>query len=131
MRAVFDGICLLHSIQRSFQSIQQNIAYVLGAQIPTNAIFQSFSFGIASGGQFLNKQLFGNRPFVAYDAVHGILSSYTINHGSESLEANKLYRSNYELKSNFVITFSTGVTNTSFKPSPERQIISSLFFTCY
>ncbi|KAA6367994.1 MAG: hypothetical protein EZS28_036478, partial [Streblomastix strix] len=60
-----------------------------------------------SGGQLLNKQPLGNTPVVVYDAVNVILSPQTSNYGSEPLEAKKLYRSSYELKSNFVIAFGT------------------------
>ncbi|KAA6396531.1 MAG: hypothetical protein EZS28_007945 [Streblomastix strix] len=111
-RAVFDGIRLLHTLYGPFQSIQQNILYVLDASIPTNAITQSPTFNLASGGQFLIKQPLENSPVVAYDAVNVVLSPQTINYGYEPLDAKKLYRSNYELKSSFVIAFGTGCSNT-------------------
>ncbi|KAA6355510.1 MAG: hypothetical protein EZS28_048963, partial [Streblomastix strix] len=112
-KAVFDGSHRELIINGPPQSIQQNILYVLDASVPTNAITQSPCFGLASCGQLLNKQPFGNTPVVAYDAVNVILSPQTINVGSEPLEAKKLFRSNYELKSNFVIAFGTGGSNTS------------------
>ncbi|KAA6352684.1 MAG: hypothetical protein EZS28_051789, partial [Streblomastix strix] len=102
-KAVFDGSHRELIINGPPQSIQQNILYVLDASVPTNAIIQSPCFGLASCGQLLNKQPFGNTPVVAYDAVNVILSPQTINVGSEPLDAKKLFRSNYELKSNFVI----------------------------
>ncbi|KAA6383774.1 MAG: hypothetical protein EZS28_020697 [Streblomastix strix] len=86
--------------------------------VPTNAITQSPNFGLESGGQLLNKYpvnypLPGNRHVVAYDAVSLILLPQTINFGSEPLDAKKLYRFNYELNFNFVITFGTVGSNTS------------------
>ncbi|KAA6374431.1 MAG: hypothetical protein EZS28_030043 [Streblomastix strix] len=105
--AVLDGIYLLHIIQGPFQSIQQNITYILGASVLTNAIIKSPAFCLASSGQLLNKYPFGNRPVVAYDEVNVILSPQTINYGSQPLDAKKLYRSNYELKSCFVTAFGT------------------------
>ncbi|KAA6392649.1 MAG: hypothetical protein EZS28_011822 [Streblomastix strix] len=112
MRAAFDGSYLELIINGSFQSIQQNITYVLGASVPTNAITQSSNFGLASEGQLLNKYPPnqpppGNRPVVSYEAVNVILSPQTINYGSEPLDAKKLYRSSYKLKSNFVFAFGT------------------------
>ncbi|KAA6401181.1 MAG: hypothetical protein EZS28_003287 [Streblomastix strix] len=97
------------------------------SSVPTNAITQSPCFGLASCGQLLNKYPFGNTPAVAYDAVSVILSPQTINYESESLEAKKLFRSDYELKSNFIIAFGTSCSNASFESSPEPQIISSIF----
>ncbi|KAA6369290.1 MAG: hypothetical protein EZS28_035183, partial [Streblomastix strix] len=88
------------------------------ASVPSNAIIQSPCFGLASCGQLLNKYLFGNTPVVAYDAVNVILSPQTINYGSEPLEAKKLFRSNYELKSNFVIAF-----GTEFGPQLEQVAV--------
>ncbi|KAA6381807.1 MAG: hypothetical protein EZS28_022665, partial [Streblomastix strix] len=126
-KAVFDSSHRELIINGPPQSIQQNILYALYASVPTNAITQSPCFGLTSWGQLLNKYPLGNTPVVAYDAVNVILSPQTINVGSEPLEAKKLYRSSYELKSNFVIAFGTGGSNTSF----DAQIISSLFFTCY
>ncbi|KAA6394882.1 MAG: hypothetical protein EZS28_009588 [Streblomastix strix] len=113
MRAVFDGFNLQYVIKGPFWLIQQNIIYVLGASVPTNAITQSPNLGLASGGQLLNKypinqQPSGNRSIVAYDAISVILSPQTINYRFELLGTKKLYRSNYELKSNFVIAFGTG-----------------------
>ncbi|KAA6360691.1 MAG: hypothetical protein EZS28_043782, partial [Streblomastix strix] len=112
-KAVFDGSHRELIINGPPQSIQHDILYVLDASVPTNAITQSPCFGLASYGQLLNKQPFGNTPVVAYDAVNVILSPQTINVGSEPLDAKKLFRSNYELKSNFVIAFGTGGSNTS------------------
>ncbi|KAA6394715.1 MAG: hypothetical protein EZS28_009758 [Streblomastix strix] len=112
-RAVFDGNYLELIIYGPFQSIQQNILYVFDALIPTNAITQSPNFGLASCGQLLNKQPFGNNPVVAYEAVSLIISPQTINYGSKSLDAKKLLRSNYKYKLSFVIAFGTGSSNTS------------------
>ncbi|KAA6364750.1 MAG: hypothetical protein EZS28_039724, partial [Streblomastix strix] len=121
-RAVFDGNYLELIIYGPFQQIQQNILYVLDASVPTNAITYSPAFGLASWGQLLNKYPLnqspnqpplGNIPVVAYDAVSAILSPQTINYRSEPLDAKKLFRSIYELKSNFVIAFGTGGSNTS------------------
>ncbi|KAA6366376.1 MAG: hypothetical protein EZS28_038098 [Streblomastix strix] len=126
-RAVFDGSHLELIINGPPQSIQKNILYVLDASVPTNAITQSPAFGLASWAQLLNKYPFGNIPVVAYDAVSVILSRQTINYGSEPLYAKKFYRSSYELKSNFVIAFGTGGSNSSF----DAQMISSLFITCH
>ncbi|KAA6371041.1 MAG: hypothetical protein EZS28_033433 [Streblomastix strix] len=107
-KAVFDGSHLLLIINGPPQSIQQNMLYVLEAQVPTNAIIQSSNFDLALGRQLLNKYPFGNRPYVAYDAVNVILSPQTINYGSKLLDAKKLFRSNYEFKSRFFIVFGTG-----------------------
>ncbi|KAA6373710.1 MAG: hypothetical protein EZS28_030763 [Streblomastix strix] len=112
-----------HTLQVSSSTLQNELYVDEDASVPTNAITQSPCFGLVSCGQLLNKYPFGNTPVVAYDAVSVILSPQTINVGSEPLEAKKLYRSNYELKSNFVIAFGTGGMNTSF----DAQIISSLF----
>ncbi|KAA6362547.1 MAG: hypothetical protein EZS28_041927 [Streblomastix strix] len=51
--------------------------YVLEASVPTNAITQSPCFGLASCGQLLNKQPFGETPAVAYDA-HSALVARTL-----------------------------------------------------
>ncbi|KAA6369068.1 MAG: hypothetical protein EZS28_035406 [Streblomastix strix] len=81
-RAVFDGSHRELIINGPPQSIEQNILYVLDASVPTNAITQSPNFGLASWGQLLNKQPFGNTPVVAYDTVNVILSPQTINHSA-------------------------------------------------
>ncbi|KAA6320084.1 MAG: hypothetical protein EZS28_054733, partial [Streblomastix strix] len=77
--------------------------------VPTNAITLSPAFGLASSGQLLNKYPLGNNPVVSYDTVNVTRSPYTINYGSDPLEARKLDRSSYELKSNFVIYSPIGI----------------------
>ncbi|KAA6362329.1 MAG: hypothetical protein EZS28_042145 [Streblomastix strix] len=69
--------------------------------VPSNAITLSPAFGLASSGQLLNIYPLGNNPVVSYDAVNVTRSPYTINYGSDPLDAKKLDRSSYELKSNF------------------------------
>ncbi|KAA6402906.1 MAG: hypothetical protein EZS28_001568 [Streblomastix strix] len=80
--------------------------------VPTNQITLSPAFGLASSGQLLNKFPLGNNPVVSYDTVNVTRSPYTINYGSDTLEAKKLNRSNFELNSNFVGAFETGGTNS-------------------
>jgi hypothetical protein len=75
----------------------------------------------------LNKYPPGNIPVVVYDAVNVTQSPYTINYGSDPLDAKKLARSSYELKSNFVGAFDTGGMNASFV----LNSISSLSFTYF
>ncbi|KAA6374092.1 MAG: hypothetical protein EZS28_030381 [Streblomastix strix] len=109
MSAVFDGICLLHIIQGPFYSMLQDTTNVFGALVRTNTITQSPDFGLASARQLLIKYPIAYRPVVAYDTVNMIPTQQMINYESYSLDAKKYFRSNYELKSNFVIAFGTGV----------------------
>ncbi|KAA6364819.1 MAG: hypothetical protein EZS28_039655 [Streblomastix strix] len=108
-RPVFEGIYEVLMINGPFQSIQQNILFLFVVSVPTNAITLSPAFGIANSGQLLNKYPLGNNPVVSYETVNVTLSTYTINNGSYPLDAKKLNRSSYELKSNFQIAFETGV----------------------
>ncbi|KAA6394889.1 MAG: hypothetical protein EZS28_009585 [Streblomastix strix] len=62
----------------------------------------------------LNKNPLGNNLVVSYDTVNVTRSPFTINYGSDPLDAKKLDRSSYELKSNFVGAFETAGMNTSF-----------------
>ncbi|KAA6372425.1 MAG: hypothetical protein EZS28_032048 [Streblomastix strix] len=124
MKALFDGSYIELIICGPFQSILQNKFYELGASVPTNAIIQSPAFVLASGGQLLIKYPFRNRPVVSFDTVNVILLPQTISYRSETLDDKKLYCFNYELKSNFVIAFGIGGSNSSF----DAQIITSLFF---
>ncbi|KAA6361895.1 MAG: hypothetical protein EZS28_042577, partial [Streblomastix strix] len=96
-------------INGPFQSIQQNILFLLQVSVPTNAITLSPAFGLANSGQLLNKYPLGNNPVVSYDAVNVTRSPYTINYGSDPLDAKKLDLSSYELKSNSQVAFETGV----------------------
>ncbi|KAA6377959.1 MAG: hypothetical protein EZS28_026515 [Streblomastix strix] len=110
--------------------MQQDAAYVLDASIPTNAITQSPSFGLASMQQLFNKQPFGNRSDVTYDAVNVILSPQTIDYSSDPLDSKKFYCSNYELKSSFVIAFGTGtpiVRGIAFLKAVRQEILD-LFY---
>ncbi|KAA6361479.1 MAG: hypothetical protein EZS28_042995 [Streblomastix strix] len=126
-RPVVVGIYEVLMINGPFQSIQQNILFLFVVFVPTNAITLSPSFGLAYSGQLLNKYPPGNIPVVVQDAVSVTRSPYTINYGSDPLDAKKLDRSSYELKSNFQGAFETGGTNTSFV----LNRISSLSFTYF
>ncbi|KAA6357523.1 MAG: hypothetical protein EZS28_046951 [Streblomastix strix] len=107
-RPVLDGIYEVLMINGPFQSIQQNILFLFVVSVPTNTITLSPAFGLANSGQLLNKYPLGNNPVVSYDAVNVTRSPYTINYGSDPLDAKKLDRSSYELKSNSQVAFGTG-----------------------
>ncbi|KAA6390834.1 MAG: hypothetical protein EZS28_013642 [Streblomastix strix] len=108
-RPVFDGIYDVLMINGPFQSILQNVLFLFVVSVPTNAITLSPAFGVANSEQLLNKYPLGNNPAVSYDAVNVTRSPYTINYGSGPLDAKKLDRSSYELRSNFQVAFGTGV----------------------
>ncbi|KAA6365996.1 MAG: hypothetical protein EZS28_038478, partial [Streblomastix strix] len=105
---VIDGIYEVLMINGPFQSIQQNILFLFVVFVPTNAITLSPAFGLANSGQLLNKYPPGNNPVVSYDAVNVTRSPYTINYGSDPLDAKKLDHSSYELNSNSQVAFETG-----------------------
>ncbi|KAA6393093.1 MAG: hypothetical protein EZS28_011379 [Streblomastix strix] len=81
--------------------------------VPTNAIILSSAFGLANSGQLLSKYPLGNNPVVSYDTVNVTRSPYTINYGSDPLDAKKLDRSSYEFKTYFIRAFEISGTNAS------------------
>ncbi|KAA6314465.1 MAG: hypothetical protein EZS28_055579, partial [Streblomastix strix] len=87
--AVFEGIYEVLMINGPFQSIQQNILFLFVVSVPTNAITLSPAFGLVNSGQLLNKYPPGNNPVVSYDTVNVTRSPYTINYGSDPLDAKK------------------------------------------